>query len=243
MQFNNLKVIDGLNLEIHQGSITTILAPSGAGKTTLLRLIAGLESATEGKILVNGHEVREYNQGVGYIFQESSIFPWLTVEENIKFGLKLKANRNKNNQPDTNKLIDRICTDLQIENFKTSYPNQLSGGQKQRVAIARSLVLRPKVLLFDEPFSSLDESTRQNLREQLLELHSFYKPTIIFITHSIEEALFLGDQIFICSNRPIKLLHTYEARFNMNRNHDIIDSSEFLAHKLNIKKIISSTYE
>jgi NitT/TauT family transport system ATP-binding protein len=235
---NNYKVIDNLNVEFQKGHIVSMLAPSGGGKTTLLRIISGLTKATKGIVLVDDKQIVEPTPDIAFIFQESSAFPWLTVKENISFGLKLKANQNHSNSDTLNQKIFDICNELNLEKFLDFYPSQLSGGQKQRLVIARSLILEPKIVLCDEPFSALDEITRNDLRLLLLGLHKNYAPTIIFITHSIEEALFLGNRLILCSGPPLVIQEDIELNFTQERNLDLLDSQEFL----NLKKTIKNKF-
>jgi NitT/TauT family transport system ATP-binding protein len=174
------------------------------------------------------------------MFQESSAFPWLTVQQNIEFGLKLKANQHKMNGNDIGQDVYRLCKELHIEHFLEFYPSQLSGGQKQRIVIARSLILKPTIILCDEPFSALDEMTRNDLRELLLELHSHYSPTIVFITHSVEEAVFLGNYVVISSGPPLRCVETMDIKFSIPRTAQLLDTREFLEAKLKAKKILTA---
>jgi ABC-type nitrate/sulfonate/bicarbonate transport system ATPase subunit len=237
-RFGSFTVIDNLNLDIEAGLITAILAPSGAGKTTLLRLISGLEKPTSGIITLNGEKILEPNPEIGFMFQESSAFPWLTLRKNIVFGLKLRANKGKVDKKEIADRVIRICKELNIDKFLDSYPSQLSGGQKQRVVIARSLILKPKVILCDEPFSALDEITRNDLRELLLELHRHYSPTIIFITHSVEEAVFLGDQLIICSGPPLKRVEEMKISLPIPRTSSLLDAAAFIEQRTKAKRIL-----
>jgi NitT/TauT family transport system ATP-binding protein len=237
--FGQFVVIDNFSLDIEEGTITSILAPSGAGKTTLLRVVSGLEKPTSGSVTIDSNEVTQPSPEIGFMFQESSAFPWLTVKQNIEFGLKLKANKHKVNGNDIGQAVYRICKELNIDKFLEFYPSQLSGGQKQRVVIARSLILKPKIILCDEPFSALDEITRNDLRELLLELHSHYLPTIVFITHSLEEAVFLGNHVVISSGPPLRCVEIVEIKFSLTRTSHLLDTREFLEAKLRAKNILA----
>jgi len=238
-KFGDLLVIDKLNLNIEAGSITSILAPSGAGKTTLLRIISGLEKPTSGTIKLNGERVSEPNPDIGFMFQESSAFPWLTVRKNIEFGLDLKTNRRRVKREELEDKVVQICRELNIDRFLDFYPSQLSGGQKQRVVIARSLILKPKVILCDEPFSALDELTRADLRGVLLELHRHYSPTILFITHSVEEAVFLGDYLFICSGPPLRVIEEMKINLPATRKPALVDDEAFIEQKAKAKRTLA----
>jgi NitT/TauT family transport system ATP-binding protein len=237
--FGKFSVIDNFSLDIEDGSITSILAPSGAGKTTLLRIISGLERPDNGSILLGSKEVVNPSPEIGFMFQEPSAFPWLTVKENIEFGLRLNANKSRLTSIKISDEIHSICRELNLERVLDLYPSQLSGGQKQRVVIARSLILKPKVILCDEPFSALDEITRSDLRELLLELHERYLPTVIFITHSIEEAIFLGESLIVCSGPPLRFEERIEISFQLPRNASLLTTRGFLEMKAKVKSILS----
>jgi sulfonate transport system ATP-binding protein len=180
---NNVPVLKGLNLEIKKGQITAIIGKSGCGKTTLLRLLAGLETPSNGSIQIND------KSNLGMVFQEPRLMPWLTVWENIIFGLKKKTY--------TYESIQNLIDTVGIHGFEKAYPNQISGGMKQRVAIARVLSYDPSIILMDEPFASLDYFTRQSMQNELIAIYEKYKKTIIFVTHNIDEALLIGQNIVI----------------------------------------------
>jgi NitT/TauT family transport system ATP-binding protein len=239
--FDEFRVIDDFSLSIKRGSITSILAPSGAGKTTLLRIISGLERSDNGTVFLDGQQVVGPTPEIGFMFQEPSAFPWLTVKQNIEFGLRLRANKYRLRTLESSREIQSICSELDIERVLDLYPSQLSGGQKQRVVIARSLILKPQVILCDEPFSALDEITRSDLRELLLKLHDRYLPTIVFITHSIEEAIFLGDALVICSGPPLRSEKELEIDFERSRDAALLTAKEFLNLKVQVKSILSQS--
>lgn len=203
--FGNHTVIENLNLNIEAGKITAILAPSGAGKTTLLRLIAGLDKPTSGKIFVDGKEVVEIPRNLGFMFQENSVFGWLSVRKNIEFGLNLTVNKKQTIYENKWTLVENIAELVGISNFLDYFPSQLSGGQKQRVVIARSLILNPKIIICDEPFSALDEKSREELRQLVLNIQREFGNTVVFITHNTEEADFLGDYVLLCSTLPMSV--------------------------------------
>lgn len=232
-KFDNKIIINNLDLNIANGKVTSILAPSGAGKTTLLRIIAGLDSNFEGKV-----DFIDSEKNIGFVFQEPSIFEWLTVEQNLQFSIKLKKNRSIFDKNEKDVLIRKVCLDLKISEFLKLYPRQLSGGQKQRVVIGRTLILQNTILLFDEPFSSLDEKTRQDLRELLLSLQKEYSMTILFVTHNVDEALFLADNIFVLSMNPMKVLYHSVIKFASKRDKHLYNSADFLQKKNQIQNLI-----
>lgn len=194
----DLIVLDDINLEIEKGQFVSIVGPSGCGKSTLLYLIAGLETANKGQIKLNNEIVKGPSSDRVVVFQEAGLFPWLTVLENVTYGLKLK-NIGKS---DAEAKAIQMLKMVHLKNYIDSYPHQLSGGMKQRVAIARALVMEPDVLLMDEPFAALDEQTRMVLHKELLEIWKKTKVTIVFITHNIREAVQLSEKIVVLATRP-----------------------------------------
>ena len=185
-----IKVLDGINLEIPQNKITIILGRSGCGKTTLLRLVSGLEELNQGEILGSKSKKK------AYVFQEDRLMPWLNVKKNITFGI------NKNELDDAK--IDKIIDTVGLNKFYSAYPSQLSGGMKQRVSIARAFAYNPDFIMMDEPFSALDFFTREQMQNELLRINKTLKCSILFVTHSIDEALTLGDKIVILERGVIK---------------------------------------
>lgn len=195
---SNIFALKDINLKVENGKFVSIIGPSGCGKTTLLRIIAGLEDSSEGKVLLDGEEINEPGPHVGLVFQEYALFPWRTVLENVEFGLEIKGISKKERRE---RALQYIIT-IGLEGFEDKYPKELSSGMKQRVGIARTLINKPKVLLMDEPFGSLDDQTRNNLQTHLLRIWVEAKKTILFVTHNIDEAIFLGQTIICLSPRP-----------------------------------------
>ncbi len=200
----SIKVLDKINIEVEKGSFVSIVGPSGCGKSTLLYLIAGLDKADTGEIRVAGKKVVKPGPERVVVFQEAGLFPWLTVLENVTYGLKLKKMPKEEAKA---KALD-ILKMVHLSRYVDSYPHQLSGGMKQRVAIARALVMEPDILLMDEPFSALDEQTRMVLHKELLEIWRKTKVTIFFVTHNIREAVQLSEKIIVFATRPGKIKET-----------------------------------
>ncbi|TKI55614.1 ABC transporter ATP-binding protein [Brevibacillus antibioticus] len=200
-QKQKVKVLDDINLEVEKGSFVSIVGPSGCGKSTLLYLIAGLDRPDSGDIRVAGHKVNKPGPDRVVVFQEAGLFPWLTVLENVTYGLKLK----KMSASKANEKALEVLKMVHLSKYVHSYPHQLSGGMKQRVAIARALVMEPDILLMDEPFSALDEQTRMVLHKELLEIWRKTKVTIFFVTHNIREAVLLAERIVVFATRPGKI--------------------------------------
>jgi ABC-type nitrate/sulfonate/bicarbonate transport system, ATPase component len=195
---SEFSALENINLTVKDGEFITILGPSGCGKTTLLRIIAGLETYTSGTATLNGEVISGPGPKRGMVFQEYSLFPWKTVLGNVMFGLLMQ----KVPKDEAEKKALVYLELVGLSEFKSSYPYELSGGMKQRVAIARALANEPEIILMDEPFGALDAQTRNNLQNELLRIWEEEKRTIIFVTHSVDEAVFLSDKILILSKRP-----------------------------------------
>lgn len=203
-----VKVLDNINLEVEKGQFVSIVGPSGCGKSTLLYLIAGLEKADEGEIKINGKTVTSAGPERVVVFQEDGLFPWLTVLDNVTYGLLLKKMPKKEAEEKAKEMLKMV----HLGNYFDSYPHQLSGGMKQRVAIARGLVMEPDILLMDEPFAALDEQTRMVLHKELIDIWQKTKVTIFFVTHNIREAVLLSEKIVVLATRPGKVKATFTSK-------------------------------
>ncbi|WP_342359852.1 ABC transporter ATP-binding protein [Terrarubrum flagellatum] len=193
---NGAHALSHIDLSLQPGTITAIVGGSGCGKSTLIRLIAGLDRASDGTIRVGRDLIEEPHPDVGVIFQEPRLLPWLSVADNVAFGLRVRTAEERE------ALVANMLAQIGLIDYSDRWPRELSGGQQQRVAIARALIAGPKVLLLDEPFSALDLVTRQGLHRQLLSLWSARKPTILIVTHDIEEAVTLADRIVVMQPNP-----------------------------------------
>lgn len=187
-----------INLEIPAGQFVCLLGPSGCGKSTLLNAIAGFSPPTSGEVKVAGKLIVSPGPDRGMVFQEYALFPWMTVEDNISFGLRLK----KTDQNAIQATVDRLLATLKLTEFRDRFPKDLSGGMRQRVAIARVLALDPPIMLMDEPFGALDALTRRSLQDEILKIWQEDKKTVIFVTHSMEESIYLADRIVVMTYRP-----------------------------------------
>ncbi|WP_138755008.1 ABC transporter ATP-binding protein [Paenibacillus sinopodophylli] len=187
--------LNRIGLQVKQGEFITIIGPSGCGKSTLLKIVAGLDTKYEGTVLVNGKPIDGPSIEKGFIFQEPRLFPWLTVEKNIAANLSLR-------KPEVRKRVDELIALVRLQGFERSYPRELSGGMAQRVAIARALLRSPDILLLDEPFGALDAFTRSHMQEVLLDIWQSNKTTMLFVTHDLDEAVFLGERVVIMNPRP-----------------------------------------
>lgn len=201
-QSNSISVIKDINLKVKEGTTCAIIGPSGCGKTTLLNVLAGLKEPDQGDIQFKGDPITGERKDIALILQGYGLLPWKTVRENVALGFKIRRVKSRQYEGQ----IDDLLTELEIKSFANNYPRQLSGGQRQRVAIARALTLKPDLLLMDEPFSSLDALTREQMQNLFLLLWQKYRMTSVLVTHSIEEAAFLGHKIVVFSGVSGKIL-------------------------------------
>ncbi|MBO5151287.1 MAG: ABC transporter ATP-binding protein [Methanobrevibacter sp.] len=215
----NLSVLENINLNINDGELVCLLGPSGCGKTTLLRLIAGLDHPTSGEIVANGEVVEKPSGDRAVIFQQYSLFPWLTVLQNVTFGLEMSGGSKEENV----KAAERYLESVGLLDFKDSYPHELSGGMKQRVAIIRSLLNHSPILLMDEPFSALDMQNRHKLQEQLIGVWKRFENTIVFVTHDVDEAVYLADKIVLLDKNPGKIAEVIPVDLERPRKRDSVE--------------------
>ncbi len=227
-----IEALKGVNLEVEDafsaagrdiGEFRVLLGPSGCGKSTLLRMIAGLDKPTSGQVFVNGEIVTHPGKDRGMVFQKYTSFPWLTVADNIAYGMKI------NGVPEAQRkeTVDRLLQSVGLSEFANVYPETLSGGMQQRVAIARTLALRPSVILMDEPFGALDAQTRSDMQQLLLQIWDETACTILFVTHDVEEAVYLADRIFIMSSHPGTIVEDVEVPFDRPRDLGLKEKNEF----------------
>lgn len=234
------RALEGVTLDVADKEFVAIVGPSGCGKTTCLRMAAGFEDITSGRVLVSGEDVVAPGPDRAVVFQQFALFPWKTVHENIEFGL-----RNKNVARDDRKeLVRNALVLMGLESHAGAYPHQLSGGMQQRVAIARAYVLDPAVLLMDEPFGALDAQTRVVMQEELVRLARVQPRTVLFITHGVEEAVYLADRVAIMTRRPgrikevidVKSVRTSEKWDDLERIEDVMDTESFVHLRTQIWK-------
>jgi NitT/TauT family transport system ATP-binding protein len=194
----SMHAVENVSFDIKDAQFVCIVGPSGCGKSTLLRMIAGLEPISGGEIFVGDKKVTGPSPSIGFVFQEYTLFPWRTVQKNVEFGLEMKKLPPQEREKTAAKYIDLVG----LAKFKDAYPYELSGGMKQRTAIARTLAVNPEVLLMDEPFGALDAQTRNILQEELLDIWSKERKKVLFVTHNVDEAVFLADKVIIMTARP-----------------------------------------
>jgi NitT/TauT family transport system ATP-binding protein len=196
-----VEALNEINLDFPEGQLTTLLGPSGCGKTTLLKIVAGLISPTSGEVLVEGRPVTGPGPERAFVFQDFALMPWASVMRNVGFGLELRGVGRAKREA----IAEKYIAGVGLKGFESAYPHELSGGMRQRVGLARALAVDAKVLLMDEPFSGVDEQTRRKFQEDLLELIGRERKTFIFVTHSIEEAVYVSDRVVLLSRRPSRV--------------------------------------
>ncbi|ADG13381.1 ABC transporter related protein [Methanocaldococcus infernus ME] len=231
LEDKEVKALDNINLEIKENEFFTVMGPSGCGKTTLLRIIAGLEKPSSGKVLLDGKEVKGPGADRGVVFQQYTLMPWRTVLKNVTFGLELKGLPKEERERIAKKFIELVG----LKGFENAYPHQLSGGMQQRVAIARTLANNPEIVLMDEPFAALDAQTRAILQNELLKIWEKDKKTVFFVTHSIDEAIYLSDRVAIMTARPGRIKEIVEIDLERPRDKN---SVEFLKYRKKIVEIL-----
>ena len=227
----DVRALKGINLEVNRGEFVCLLGPSGCGKSTLLNAVAGFSLPSAGSITVEGALITEPGPDRGMVFQEYALFPWMTVEQNIAFGLQIK----KVDKPAIQAKVDELLAMLHLQDFRKRYPKDLSGGMRQRVAIARVLAIDSPIMLMDEPFGALDALTRRNLQDELLRLWTQLRKTILFVTHSIEEALYLADRTVVMTYRPGTIKR--DLRVDLPRPRDVA-SPAFNALKKELSQLL-----
>jgi len=223
--------LQNINLNVSKGEFLCIVGPSGSGKTTLLRMIAGLDFPTQGHIFEGETEISGPSRERGYVFQQYSLFPWRSVLDNVAFGLEVKGLEEEERYKKARKYLKMVG----LSQYEQISPKELSGGMKQRVAIARSLVNDPQVLLMDEPFSALDVQTKHKLQEELIRIWNEEKKTVIFVTHNVDEAIYLADRVVVLSHGPGEIIKTFN--INLERIRDR-STPEFLNLKKEITRLL-----
>ena len=226
--------IDEINLAIRSKEFATILGPSGCGKSTLLRIVAGLMKPTRGAVRLDGNAISGPGRDRGMVFQSYTLFPWLTVLENIQFGLDLSGVPRTEQVQIAKEFVQKVG----LRGFEGAYPKALSGGMKQRVAIARALANNPAILLLDEPFGALDAQTRALMQELLTQVWEELHKTILFVTHDVEEAIFLSDRVFVMTARPGRIKAEIEIPLPRPRSYELKATEEFLRLKMQALTLI-----
>lgn len=219
-----------IDLELHDNEFVSIVGTSGCGKSTILRLIAGLIVPTEGKITLNGEAVTGPDPNRGMVFQKPTLFPWLTVEKNISFSLRMQKKYDKNKDK-----VDQMLKLIGLEEFRDDYPPQLSGGMAQRVALVRSLINEPDILLLDEPLGALDAFTRMNMQDEILNMWKERKQLVVMVTHDVDEAIYMGTRVLVMESKPGRIRADIPIEMQYPRNRS---SSQFVGYRNQILEML-----
>jgi NitT/TauT family transport system ATP-binding protein len=233
-RYKGTTAVENISLTIDRGEFVTFLGPSGCGKSTLLKLVSGLNPASEGQVQVNGMTPENARELMSFIFQDATLLPWRTVEENVGLGLELEYAARALRKERVAKMLELV----RLQHVARSYPRQLSGGMKMRASIARALVSRPRILLMDEPFAALDEMTRDRLNEELLRLYTEQKWTVLFVTHSVAEAVFLSTRVVILAAHPGRMAHQVSVNLPWPRTAETRDSMAFEEAVTNASRLL-----
>ena len=227
--------LDNINFTVREGEFVSIVGPSGCGKSTILRLIAGLIVPTTGQIKLNDEKIEGTNPDRGMVFQKPTLFPWLTVEENVAYSLKVQ-NKLESGKEEVNRLISKVG----LSEFKNSYPHQLSGGMAQRVSLIRSMINKPRVFLLDEPLGALDAFTRMDMQDELLGMWRENKHIMIMVTHDVDEAIYMSTRVIVMAPRPGRIRKSIDINLDYPRNRlsdDFVDYRKEIMEMLNFGKI------
>ena len=239
-RYGETEVVARFDLGVAEGELVAFLGPSGCGKTTLMRMVGGLEPASSGRILLRGEELRRPDRRRGMVFQSYSAFPWLTVAENVAYGMRYRSDLSS---PEKKAQTLHFLGLVGLTDFADSWPNRISGGMRQRVAIARTLAAGSDILLMDEPFGALDAQRREFLQLELRRIQVEEKKTVIFVTHDVEEAAFLADRVIVFTRRPARILEEVDVttRLGPTRSLEMRESSEFFALRNELLHLVRST--
>jgi NitT/TauT family transport system ATP-binding protein len=229
-----IEALRDINFQVHRREFICVIGPSGCGKSTLIRILAGLDYPTSGKVMLDGHEVSGPGADRGMVFQNYTLFPWMTVKRNIMFGPRLKGHGYRKSEAEARQWIKTVG----LDRFEDAYPNQLSGGMKQRVAIARTLANQPRIVLMDEPFGALDAQTRAQMQAYLQQIWMNVDVTILFITHDLDEAIYLADRIVVLDAHPGRIAEIIEVPIAQPRSPEEFLDPRFLATRKRLDDLI-----
>jgi NitT/TauT family transport system ATP-binding protein len=239
-RFRNASVaLKGISLTIDRGEFVTFLGPSGCGKSTLLKLVSGLSPVSEGTLRINGMTPENARDLISFIFQDATLLPWRTVEHNVELGLELEHAARAARKERVARMLELVS----LSHVAKHYPRQLSGGMKMRASIARALVSRPRILLMDEPFAALDEMTRDRLNEELLRLYNEQKWTVLFVTHSVAEAVFLSTRVIILAAHPGRVAQEISINLPWPRTAETRESEAFEEHVTHASRLLRGVYQ
>ena len=235
-----MRVVDDVSYQIHDREFVSVIGPSGCGKTTMMNIVAGFMLPTAGRVTLDGEPISGPGPDRGVIFQEYGVFPWLSVKENIAFGLNLKANRQ--HAAEREEICQRYMSLMGLSDFADAWPRMLSGGMRQRLALARAYAVKPQFLLMDEPFGALDAQTRTAMQDLLLEVLAAEGKTVMLITHSVEEAVYLSNRIIVMTARPTRIREIIEVPFPYPRTENLHESREFGELRAHVRELVMQKY-
>ena len=224
---DSLRVLDDINIYANEGEFISIIGPSGCGKSTIFHILTGLVGGYEGSVQIDGIQLSEYDKRVGYMHQKDLLMPWRNLIDNVIIPLEIQGEK----KSDAKKKVMELLPVFGLEGFEKSYPSELSGGMRQRAALLRTVLVESDIMLLDEPFGALDAISRGKMQKWLLDIWSRFKRTVMFITHDIEEAIFLSDRIYVLTNRPARVLKEVKIDFERPRNKEILVSPKFVEYK------------
>jgi len=238
-----MTVVEHISLDIRQGEFVSVIGPSGCGKTTLMNIVGGFVKPTRGTVTLDGHAISAPGPDRGVIFQEYGVFPWLTVRGNIEFGLKLGANRSAAaDAAERAAIAGRYMALMGLSDFANHFPKHLSGGMRQRLAIARAYAVKPEFLLMDEPFGALDAQTRSAMQDLLLQVLAAEGKTVLLITHSVDEAIYLSSRIVVVTARPATVRTVIDVPFGYPRSEAVHEDPRFAALRAQIRELVMQEY-
>ncbi len=235
-----IRVVDEVSYDIRDREFIAVIGPSGCGKTTMMNIVAGFVKPTAGAVLLDGKPISQPGSDRGVMFQEYGVFPWLSVRDNIAFGLTLAANRAQKAERDA--IVDRYMRLMGLTDFAGAWPKTLSGGMRQRLALARAYAVRPEFLLMDEPFGALDAQTRSAMQDLLLEVLAAERKTVMLITHSVEEAIYLSSRIVVMSARPTRIREIIDVPFEYPRHESLHETRVFNELRSHIRELVMLEY-
>ena len=235
-----MHVVDDVSYQIHDREFVSVIGPSGCGKTTMMNIVAGFMQPTTGRVTLDGQPISGPGPDRGVIFQEYGVFPWLSVKENIAFGLNLRANRTSAEERE--EICQRYMRLMGLSDFADAWPRMLSGGMRQRLALARAYAVKPQFLLMDEPFGALDAQTRTAMQDLLLQVLAAEGKTVMLITHSVEEAVYLSNRIIVMTARPTRIREIIEVPFSYPRSEGLHESKEFGELRAHVRGLVMQEY-
>jgi NitT/TauT family transport system ATP-binding protein len=241
MRFSEVEVVRGVSFDIHEGEFVSLVGPSGCGKTTMMNMLAGFVVPSSGEVLLEGAPVTGPGPDRGVMFQEYGVFPWLTVEKNIRFGLNLSVKRHIPAAEKT-AIVEKYMGLMRLSDFRDAWPKNLSGGMRQRLALARAYAANPQFLLMDEPFGALDAQTRSDMHDLLLEILQAERKTALLITHSVDEAIYLSNRVLVISARPSRIVEEITVPFAFPRNRSLLDTPEFIEMRSHLRELVMKQY-